>query len=387
MKGRIRHFISGLLICVLIIIFAEVIFRLINQPDVEFGRFILTVRLNIERWSFLNRQKIYLQIKPVLNFPPDMDRVVEPETDRPPFDRIPVAYHLRTNNNGYRDMPFNKEKSAGIRRIFLLGDSTSFGKGVKEDQMFANILEKKLSELKETEIYNLAVPGCTTDCIAKILARFIDYNPDMIIFLVSSNDLDLELWRQGTSGTLCHLAFDIQKLLSHSRVFLYGSFLIKGDSYEKEIKRVLLDLEKPVAAGVNEILKLCRQKGIKLLMVSVPFSSGIDYSTPAEKACISAPEDCMKFLRIDLSHPEKWIPDWAEIVSRKDNSQDWVMQTGETLGLSPGILEKIFPYRHLFFDIVHPNEYGNIIIYEQLFDFLRKVYLNQYSNGCFAPFE
>ncbi len=72
--------------------------------------------------------------------------------------------HVVYNAYFYRDRDFTTEKKEGLTRIGVLGDSLTFGAGVKNvNNRFSNLLEQKLQVAgKNVEVYNLGVPGIDT---------------------------------------------------------------------------------------------------------------------------------------------------------------------------------------------------------------------------------
>src|SRR5215472_9264005 len=71
---------------------------------------------------------------------------------------VPVSI----NSDGLRDRDFSLEKPPGVYRIMMLGDSTTFGWGVREENTAAKFLERKLNEnplpgYKSVEVMNAGV--------------------------------------------------------------------------------------------------------------------------------------------------------------------------------------------------------------------------------------
>ncbi len=72
--------------------------------------------------------------------------------------------HVVANNYQYRDRDFSQEKKAGVTRIGIVGDSMTFGYGIKKpENRFSNLLEKKLLDSgRNVEVYNLGKSGYDT---------------------------------------------------------------------------------------------------------------------------------------------------------------------------------------------------------------------------------
>jgi len=99
----------------------------------------------------------------------------------------PVA----TNSSGFRDhKQWTELKTAGVTRIMIVGDSFTFGNGVRAEEMFSNILEKKLKlSNKNVEVLNASAIGWNLDNeSAFFLTEGITYEPDILILAFFPND-------------------------------------------------------------------------------------------------------------------------------------------------------------------------------------------------------
>lgn len=97
-------------------------------------------------------------------------------------------HEIRTNGHGFRDDEFTVERTGGVRRIVLLGDSFGMGWGVGREEMLATRLE---SALDATEVVNLSVAGYGTDQEVLLFERDgARFAPDLVMLLfVIGNDL------------------------------------------------------------------------------------------------------------------------------------------------------------------------------------------------------
>lgn len=81
-------------------------------------------------------------------------------------------------------------QTGGEYTISLIGDSTAYGLGVRDNQSFGRVLETKLNKIRPTKVYVLALPG---DSIVENYAKFLLVKnriiPDLYIFLMDINDL------------------------------------------------------------------------------------------------------------------------------------------------------------------------------------------------------
>jgi len=131
----------------------------------------------------------------------------------------PKYYHL--NNDGFRDTPHSLRKPEGTYRIVIVGDSFTFGSGVKRiDDLYFKILEKKLQQAypKETfESVSLARKGWNTaQEFEAFRRRGIYYDPDLVIIGYTLNDADRPAIKSRLSRAFHH---------DHLLPYPYGKFL------------------------------------------------------------------------------------------------------------------------------------------------------------------
>src|SRR3989338_372544 len=70
--------------------------------------------------------------------------------------------HVRTNAQGFRDNEIAVKKPAGVKRIFVLGDSVTFGHGVAAHQTYPEKFESLLNHQNKSwrfEVLNMGIPG------------------------------------------------------------------------------------------------------------------------------------------------------------------------------------------------------------------------------------
>lgn len=74
--------------------------------------------------------------------------------------------------------------------VVVIGDSVTFGVGVKIKHRFSALLETKLNHLVPTKVYTLAEPGNSFEADYALYQLARDYlNPDLVIFGLDGNDL------------------------------------------------------------------------------------------------------------------------------------------------------------------------------------------------------
>lgn len=75
-------------------------------------------------------------------------------------------------------------------KVVVIGDSMAYGTGVRTEQRFGYLLQKKLQKLYPVQVYVLALPG---DSIVENYTKYLlakeKIQPDLVIFTVLNNDL------------------------------------------------------------------------------------------------------------------------------------------------------------------------------------------------------
>ena len=151
----------------------EVALRVIFAHSLDFS---------MEMWKYAVKLK-----RPVAN--PDLSFVHAP--NRSAFLMgVPVSI----NSEGLRDREFSLEKPPGVYRVMMLGDSTTFGWGVKQEDTAAKFLERKLNAnlpagYNRAEVINTGVGNY--DTVQEV--TYYDtigwkYHPDLVVLVFFIND-------------------------------------------------------------------------------------------------------------------------------------------------------------------------------------------------------
>ena len=102
------------------------------------------------------------------------------------------ALHLRRNRWGYREREFDLEKTEGVYRIAVIGDSFAVGMGLLEEQRFTNLLQKSLNRRGGGfEVLQFASPGAEMHNHVKTLAEgVVKAHPDFLLLQWYVNDFE-----------------------------------------------------------------------------------------------------------------------------------------------------------------------------------------------------
>lgn len=94
---------------------------------------------------------------------------------------------IRTNSLGFRDVEHARDRSAGVPRVVVLGDSHAFGFGVEAEDVFTSVLRPLLPGV---EILNLAVTGYNPlQSRVMFQEQGAALLPDVVVLAFAQNDV------------------------------------------------------------------------------------------------------------------------------------------------------------------------------------------------------
>lgn len=106
---------------------------------------------------------------------------------------IDGSWTFTTNAQGFRDTrDWSYERTPGVGRVLVLGDSHTQGFECRQDRTFSAVLERKLrASGKPTEVFNCGVSGLgTAEQLAFLENEGLKYKPDAVVLAWFANDLD-----------------------------------------------------------------------------------------------------------------------------------------------------------------------------------------------------
>jgi len=113
-------------------------------------------------------------------------------TPRADFDGFSEGTWVHTNSLGLRERELPLDKPPGLTRLLFLGDSVTFGPGVRDDEPFPRLLEARLAGARpgRVETVNAGVVGYnTTQELARLQDVGLAYRPDVVVLTFVVNDL------------------------------------------------------------------------------------------------------------------------------------------------------------------------------------------------------
>lgn len=105
--------------------------------------------------------------------------------------RIPPV-EQEVNSQGFRGPERPKDKPGGVFRAALLGDSFTYGMGVREGETIAARMEERLREGRpKAEVLNFGIPASSLDDAAERLEGLASaWNPDLAVVFLYDDDLE-----------------------------------------------------------------------------------------------------------------------------------------------------------------------------------------------------
>lgn len=185
---------------------------------------------------------------------------------RPNSSAFLMGVENKINSDGLRDKEYKLETSN--RRIIFLGDSLTFGWGVKQEHIFANLIEEKLN-MNSSETVEILNFGIGNYNLYREFLQFkekgLKYNPDEVVLFFFINDAEV-------------LSQASDSLLQYSQLatLLWSKFKVFGSkSTTKGFKEYYKDQFKGegwtlLESSLKKLNSLCLANGIELKIVLLP---------------------------------------------------------------------------------------------------------------------
>jgi hypothetical protein len=96
---------------------------------------------------------------------------------------------VHRNAAGFRERPFSVDKPAGTYRIAIVGDSFTYGNGVRQQDRYSDLLHAKLPD--HIEVLNFGAGGANTPEHRNLIARLLpEVHPDFVLLQWYVNDTE-----------------------------------------------------------------------------------------------------------------------------------------------------------------------------------------------------
>lgn len=190
----------------------------------------------------------------------------------------------RINNLGFRGRDVTVDKPAGALRIVTLGESSTFGRGVRDGWTYPERLERMLSDRVHglrVEVVNLATPHNDSSSLAVLFrTEGLRLRPDIVTLCAGANDtifLDSAL-RSPFFQQLEKLSVFLSRYsLAKQQFSLWIDRLIGPTVYSEEFLRGLASKAVQLyIANVDQIRESCEGAGARLVLVTQQYTSGAE---------------------------------------------------------------------------------------------------------------
>ena len=196
---------------------------------------------------------------------------------------------LVTNSHGFRDYEYSVQKPDGVRRLVVLGDSTTVGARLKNiADTYPKRIEQALNGTTtdpqdyDYEVLSLAVGGYQTlQEVETLRLKGLRYEPDAVLLTFCINDYDLssdggvfdKLWsyRHLTQGSVPETPWWRRWLRRSRLAFMVGHRLRAPLSEQDRIyAERFLGRRSTVRAGFELLSELQQEHGFPVLVVILP---------------------------------------------------------------------------------------------------------------------
>ena len=109
------------------------------------------------------------------------------------------VWETSLNADGFRDQNFAREKPASAFRIICFGDSWTYGQNVNVDDTYPRRLKTLLEKEypgAQFEVFNVAAQGYASYQGVRLLRRFVEFRPDLVVIAFAMNDFGMREVRE-----------------------------------------------------------------------------------------------------------------------------------------------------------------------------------------------
>ena len=229
--------------------------------EVVFRQFIDDGQLyELEMWKYARDVK-------VRDMRPDVGH-----RHRPDREARLMGVKVRTNAFGFRGPEIGETATSGVVRIAFVGDSTTLGWGVAEQETFAQrVVATLLSQGRKVEGFNLGIGNYNT---AQELALFLDagaqLRPDIIVLSYFINDAEpmptypVQNWLNMNSAAWIVLSYRVDSLLRQ-----FGE-LPDWKKYYRDLYRADAEGWQKTKEAIKQFSGAARQLGAALIVFNIP---------------------------------------------------------------------------------------------------------------------
>lgn len=300
--------------------------------------------------------------------------------------RVPYELRFDTNSFGLRSTEITKQKKENTLRILCIGDSITFGWGLKDEKTYPRQLEVLLREKltdKNVEVINAGVPGYTS-FIGKLYLETmgIGLNPDVVIFSFGINDS----YKDFISDFLNYqkkqsIFFKLNSFFERSSLYsLFQKLLVPiiRKYPQKEVTKVYRVSLDEFKLNILNAYHFCLKHGIKFILLNEKVPGTIEelrkyldsdtaeiYSREMSRI---AKNNQIPFVDV-LEFFNNYIKSNGDkheysLHDRSESQGDFIHEdNADKMGHFQIFRTPVNPeFAHLFIDPGHPNEVGQLLI-------------------------
>jgi len=306
-----------------------------------------------------------------------------------PFGSIksPIVHdvEIKINSNGFRGKEFERRKPKDAFRIFCMGDSSVYAMEVDSEEAYPSILEKKLKEKvhgKKVEVINAGVPGYETlQGLILLKRKILKYDPDLIVISYGFNDYTFRKKGHEDDTFIGDFGYKRYLRLYTSKLMLYK--LVKRFFYEDPTKKPMVPKifgadaeftggdshrvpESDYIKNLGEIVETARNRNVKVVFFSLANPYRKQMKLAAEKYSVPF-FDTTEFLG-RLLDDIKANPNQYDL--SKNNMNEFIIYSDAFSEIYNAEDMKIYHSGYFYYDSVHFNELGHLMIGEALARFI-----------------
>jgi hypothetical protein len=197
---------------------------------------------------------------------------------------------VHENHAGFRGREFTNAKPPGVYRIAIVGDSFTYGNGVRQEDRYSDLLQAELPA--HMEVLNFGTAGANTpEHLVTVSHLLQDVHPDFILLQWYVNDVeDDEATGRPRSSALMPIRAWHDWLNDNSALYTVANMqwaetqvaLGWTESYTTYLKRRLGDAQGPDATRdtrlLRDLINRCKQANVAIGIVLFP-----DTAAPIDK--------------------------------------------------------------------------------------------------------
>jgi lysophospholipase L1-like esterase len=217
-----------------------------------------------------------------------------------------MGVDVAINSVKLRDVERSYAGRAEARRILMLGDSITFGWGVRAEETFSKRLQDRFAQAgMDVEVINTGVGNYNTSMeVAYFLAEGQRFEPDVVVLNYFINDAERTPMYDVSRIERASEAYAFLK----SQLDIATRMLGSGD--QKDWQDYYHDLYRPGSASsgwhevkrsIAELARVCHERGISLMIANIPEIRRLDpYPFEAETAMLREVADQVGVPFLDL---------------------------------------------------------------------------------------